>query len=111
MFTKILASLVVVAALGIGGYTMYSNHACTGCPFSSAKSGGDCCSTQDDCCETASSCCSEGKLAKSPAADCCVPASDCCETGGDCCLKAGLSKEATAVSALVGVPASLKAAK
>lgn len=110
MFTKILASLVVVAALGIGGYTMYSNHACTGCPFSSAKSGGDCCSTQDECCESAKSCCSEGKLAAASVPDCCFPGSDCC-LGDDCCLKTGVTKHDAAISAVVGVPATVKAVK
>ena len=112
MFTKILASLVVVAALGIGGYTMYTNHGCTGCPFSSSKATeSDCCATNDDCCDTVSSCCTDGKLAKASVTDCCFPGSDCCFPGSDCCLTTGVSKQATAVSAVVGVPASLKAAK
>jgi hypothetical protein len=91
MFAKILASLVVVAALGVGGYTMYSNHACTGCPFSStAASETDCCAVQSDCCDTASACCADGKVAAvaqvSGAPDCCFVGSPCCE-GDDCCLK------------------------
>ncbi len=109
MFAKALAGLVVVAALGIGGYTMYTNHACTGCPFSSAKStDSDCCSVQAECCETASACCSEGKLAAASVPDCCFPGSPCCE-GDDCCLKADAKK--SAISAVVGVPASVQALK
>lgn len=111
MFAKVLASLVVVAALGIGGYTMYTNHGCTGCPFSSSKATDtDSCATNDDCCDTASSCCADGKLAKASAPDCCFPGSACCD-GGDCCLTTGISKQDAAVSAVVGVPATLKAAK
>lgn len=107
MFAKILASLVVVAALGVGGFTMYSNHACTGCPFSSSKAtSSDCCAVQADCCDTAKSCCADGKVAAIAATpDCCFPGSPCCE-GDDCCLKA--NAKTSAVSAVVGVPATLR---
>lgn len=110
MFAKALAGLVVVAALGIGGYTMYTNHGCTGCPFSSSKTAStDCCAAQADCCETASACCADGKLAAASVPDCCFPGSPCCE-GDDCCLKTGATKS-TAISAVVGVPATVQSLK
>lgn len=92
MFTKILASLVVVAALGVSGFTMYSNTGCTGCPFSSMTSESPCCAVQASCCDVGASCCTEGEAqVASVVPDCCFPGSPCCD-GSDCCLKATAAK-------------------
>jgi len=67
MFMKLIAGVVVTAALVTGGFTW-------GARSPSAK---------ESRAPRASACCSEGSACCNPASACC--AEDCCAVGADCC--------------------------
>ncbi len=90
MMSKILASLVAVVALGVGGYTFYAGSLGSSigggcCSKGKTATALDCCTTNEECCEMASSCCLKDKVAVAGSSDCCAANLACCETKAACC--------------------------